>query len=63
MFAVFHYGQFEIRVFDDAEHIAERIEHVGHANAFAHILDLRTRRGAELEQARDARRSMSLTPQ
>ena len=42
--------QLEVRVFDDAEHIAPRIEHVGDANAFAHVLDLAARRGAELEQ-------------
>ena len=52
----------EIRVFDDAEHIAPRIEHVGHANALAHILDLRARLGAELEQTR-IRGLMSFTPQ
>ena len=32
-----------------------RIEHVGHANAFAHVLDIRARLGAELEQPRTTR--------
>ena len=47
-------GQLEVRIFDDAEHIAPGIEHVGDANSLAHVLDLGARRGAELEQARVA---------
>src|SRR5688572_10904590 len=39
-----------VRVFDDPEHIAPGIEHIGDENAFAHVLDLATRRGSEFEQ-------------
>ena len=60
--SILKHRQFEVRILDDAEHIAPRIEHVGHANALAYILDLGARRGAELQQPR-MRGAMSLTPQ
>src|SRR6185436_5550137 len=44
-------GRFEMRVFDDAEHIAPGIEHVRDADALAHVRDLGMRLGAELEQS------------
>src|SRR5688572_590986 len=46
----FGFGRFEIRVFDDPEHIAPGIEHVGDENALAYVLDLAARGGAELQQ-------------
>ena len=51
-----------MRVFDDAEHVAPGIEHVGDEDAFAHVLDLATRLRAEFEQP-GVGRLTSLTPQ
>src|SRR4051812_43914995 len=42
-----------MRVFDDTDHVAPRIEHVGHANTFSYILNVRSRTCAEFEQARE----------
>src|SRR5262249_28107224 len=48
--SLFGFTGLEVRVLDDAQHVAERIDHVRDANALAHVRDLGAWRGAELQQ-------------